>query len=92
KFAYQVAVEYNIKHPQSWDENSMAGPDWFSGFMKRRHNLSMRSAQATSLARATGFNRANVEAFFMKLGDVIERYSFDGCDIWNMDETGVNKG
>ena len=25
----------------------------------------------------------------MKLADVIERYSFDACDIWNMDETGV---
>ncbi|KAL0970008.1 hypothetical protein UPYG_G00235870 [Umbra pygmaea] len=64
KFAYQLAVEYNIKHPQSWDENNMAGPDWFSGFMKRHPNLSMRSAQATSLARATSFNRTNVEAFF----------------------------
>lgn len=27
--------------------------------------------------------------FFKKLGDVNERYSFDGSDIWNMDETGV---
>lgn len=59
----------------------MAGPDWFSGFIKRHPNVSVRSAQVTSLAQATSFNRTNVEEFFKKLGDVIERYSFDGCDM-----------
>lgn len=27
--------------------------------------------------------------FFNSLGQVIERYNFDGSDIWNVDETGV---
>lgn len=67
----------------------MAGPDWFTFFMKRNPNLSMRSPEATSLTRATSFNHINVERFFNSLGQVIKRYSFDGSDIWNMDETGV---
>ncbi|KAM3606707.1 uncharacterized protein V6R79_021771 [Siganus canaliculatus] len=89
KFAYQLAIEYNCKHPKSWDENHMAGPDWFSSFMKRQPNLSIRSAQPTSLSRATSFNRTNVERFFKKLGEVIEKHRLDGNDMWNVDETGV---
>ncbi|XP_043961462.1 uncharacterized protein LOC122824665 [Gambusia affinis] len=89
KFAYQLAVTYNIKHPQTWDEKQMAGPDWFTLFMKRNPSLSIRSPEATSLTRATSFNRPNVEGFFNSLGQVIERYNFDGSDIWNVDETGV---
>ncbi|RXN36342.1 tigger transposable element-derived 6-like protein [Labeo rohita] len=89
KFAYQLLVEYNIPQPQTWDEKKMAGPDWFTSFMKRNPRLSVRSPQATSLSRATSFNRANVELFFSRLGEVIEKNGFDGSDIWNVDETGV---
>uniref|UniRef100_A0A3B3VQH9 Uncharacterized LOC106935542 n=1 Tax=Poecilia latipinna TaxID=48699 RepID=A0A3B3VQH9_9TELE len=88
EFAYQLAVTYNIKHPQTWDEKQMAGPDWFTLFMKRNPSLSLRSPEATSLTRATSFNRQNVERFFNSLGQVIKRYNFDGSDIWNVDETG----
>lgn len=28
-FAYQLTAKYNTKH-QSWGENNIAGPDWFS--------------------------------------------------------------
>ncbi|XP_065124996.1 uncharacterized protein [Paramisgurnus dabryanus] len=89
KFAYQLAVEFNIKHPQTWNEKKMAGPDWFSSFMKRNPRLSVRSPQATSLSRATSFNRANVELFFNRLREVIDKNGFDGSDIWNVDETSV---
>lgn len=67
----------------------MAGPDWFTFFMKRNLSRSLRSPEATSLTRATSFNRTNVKHFFNSLGQVIERYNFDGSDIWNVDETGV---
>uniref|UniRef100_A0A3B5KSA6 HTH psq-type domain-containing protein n=1 Tax=Xiphophorus couchianus TaxID=32473 RepID=A0A3B5KSA6_9TELE len=83
KFAYLLAVTYNIKHPLTWDEKQMAGPDWFTLFMKRIPSLSIRSPEAASLTRATSFNRQNVERFFNSLGQVIERYNFDGSDIWN---------
>ena len=42
----------------------MAGADWFGGFMKRR------TAESTSIAKATSFNLHNVEAFFAKLDEV----------------------
>jgi hypothetical protein len=64
RFAYTYAVACNRKVPLSWTENEMAGPDWFASFLKRHKSLSIRTPQATSMARATSFNRANVELFF----------------------------
>ncbi|ROL45081.1 hypothetical protein DPX16_22884 [Anabarilius grahami] len=45
--------------------------------MKRNPRLSVRSPQATSLSRATSFNCANVELFFSRLGEVIDKNGFD---------------
>ncbi|CAI9732662.1 Hypothetical predicted protein [Octopus vulgaris] len=75
--------------PPTWHETEMAGEDWFSGYLQRHKNLSTRSPQATSLARATSFNKTNVAMFFYQLAEVMLRYKFDPFNIYNMDETGI---
>lgn len=89
RLAYDLAVKYNIEKPESWERNRTAGADWFSGFMRRNPELSIRCAQATSLSRATSFNRTNVDAFFDNLEKVMTRDSFEPHKIYNMDETGI---
>ncbi|XP_067130446.1 uncharacterized protein [Centruroides vittatus] len=67
----------------------MAGPDWFTGFLKRHPRLSIRTPQATSLSKPTSFNKTNVDAFFTNLGNLFERRHFRPNDIYNVDETGI---
>ena len=57
--------------------------------MKRHRNISVRQPEATSLSRAMNFNKPNVNLFFEKLADVMERHHFHPEDIWNVDETGA---
>lgn len=89
RLAFDLAKHFHVVRPPSWDENELASEDWFSGFMKRHPELSIRCAQATSLSRATSFNRTNVESFFNHLTTVMDRHSFAPQDIFNMDETGI---
>ncbi|GBP15795.1 hypothetical protein EVAR_93972_1 [Eumeta japonica] len=67
RLAYDLAIKYNLKKPESWDRDKMAGTDWFSAFLKRNPELSIRCAQATSLSRATSFYRTNVDAFLITM-------------------------
>ena len=87
--AYQCAKHFNITMAPSWVEREQAGTDWFTGFLKRHANLSIRTPEATSIGRASAFNRTNVDIFFHKLGPVLDRHMFEAKDIWNVDETRV---
>ncbi|XP_011136537.2 uncharacterized protein LOC105181464 [Harpegnathos saltator] len=89
KLAYELTIKYNLSRPRTWDDNEMASEEWFQMFMKRNHELSVRAAQATSLSRATSFNKSNVDAFYDNLTIVMDRYKFEPQDIYNTDETGI---
>lgn len=58
--------------------------------MRRHQELSLRTAESTSLQRAAGFNKAQVDRFFDKLFSLIEKYKFSPSSIFNADETGVS--
>jgi hypothetical protein len=64
RLAYQYAIQEKCVVPFSWSVKKEAGKDWLYGFMKRHRDLSIRKPQATSLSRATSFNKHNVGAFF----------------------------
>jgi hypothetical protein len=87
--AYQLALQNNVRHPFS-SVNGRAGPDWLQGFMKRHREISLRQPEATSAARARAFNRRSVTKFYDLLGSLMDKYHFDSCNIWNVDETNIS--
>ncbi|KAJ8957511.1 hypothetical protein NQ318_020545 [Aromia moschata] len=62
QLAFDFAQANNI--PNNFNKDSkMASKKWIYGFLHRHKNISLRKPEATSYARATGFNRAVGEAF-----------------------------
>ena len=51
------------------------------------HNLSLGVSKATSVARATAFNKTNLSIYFNNLHSVMGKHKFDPGQIHNMDET-----
>ncbi|KAK6993607.1 tigger transposable element-derived protein 6 [Biomphalaria glabrata] len=86
--AYQIAEKNGLSHRFNKTEG-MAGKDWFRDF-KKRHNLSLRQPEATSLARSTGLNKIAVNRFFDKLESIITENKLDALRIFNTDETALS--
>ena len=55
---------------------------------KKPKCVSIRSPQATSIARATAFNQTTVNEFFDNCSAVLEKEKFEGFAVWNVDEIG----
>ena len=87
KLAYEFAIKNELQVPDSWKKNKQAGRDWWGGF-KKRQNLSIRSPEATSFARAVAFNPATLNRFYDNLSQVMNTFKFLPADIYNCDETG----
>lgn len=86
--AYKYAEKLGVDHRFNKDKKE-AGKDFFYDFMKRFPDISLRTAEATSLQRAAGFNREQVDRFFDKLTDLMDKFNFSPSKIFNADETGV---
>lgn len=87
--AYDLAEHFKLPH-QFNKSKKIAGNKFYRGFIKRHPEFSLRCAQSTSMQRAQGFNKEQVNAFFAKLEELMEKYSFPPSKIFNCDETGVS--
>ena len=87
--AYEVACKNRIKHP--FDHKSKkAGKDWLYGFLKRYPGLSLRSPEPTSLSRAIGFRKTEVDKFYNNLENVLTKEHIPATDVYNCDEVGMS--
>lgn len=90
KLAYDFAMANKTvlrKGLENWNNTKMAGKEWLLHFLKR-HKLSLRTPEQTSLSRATSFNRYNVAKFYENLKEILDANKFEPQDIYNLDETG----
>lgn len=83
----QLAEKNGISHPF---KNGQADKAWFSTFMKRHEELSLRKPEPTSKARAAGFNRVVVSNFYDLLHDQLTKHKLTPDRIYSVDETGFS--
>ncbi|XP_043228646.1 uncharacterized protein LOC122384902 [Amphibalanus amphitrite] len=85
RLAFQYAEKNRLNHRF---KNGIAGKDWLISFLKRNKDLSLRTPEATSAARAKGFNKEVVSKFFDILVEAGK--SVKGPHVvYNVDETGI---
>lgn len=87
KLVFEYAERNKLEHRFN-KEKKTAGKDWVYSFCKR-HTLSLRCPEKTSLARAAGFNRPQVELFFKNLEQVLNDKKILPHRLYNMDESGM---
>lgn len=87
--AFQLAEKNHIKHPFS-TEKRKAGFEWLRGFRKRNPDITLRTPEATSAARARAFNKPVVDKFFAILHEIQDAKRFSAHRIYNVDETGLS--
>ena len=89
KLAYQIAEANKIK--TRFDHNEkLAGKKWLKWFLQRHPEISLRLPEATSLGRASGFNKCQIDLFFTLLSDLTEKNALTADRIYNMDESGIS--
>lgn len=86
KLAYEIAEKNKLKTRFN-QETKSAGKEWYTGFIKRHPILSLRTPEATSLARAAGFNKTVVHAFFDIFETIIQENKITPDRLFNADET-----
>jgi len=62
RLTYQIAKANNIT--RFHESKQKAGKEWLRCFLNRHPEISLRTPEATSLARAAGFNQQCVGSFF----------------------------
>ncbi|XP_055633226.1 uncharacterized protein LOC129773613 [Toxorhynchites rutilus septentrionalis] len=88
KLAFDLAEKNGLPHPFN-KCTKMAGKAWLSNFLKRNPKLSFRKPEATSAARARGFNKPAVSAFYDLLEEALKDPKLTPDRVLNADETSV---
>ncbi|KAF2883233.1 hypothetical protein ILUMI_22938 [Ignelater luminosus] len=88
--AFDYAHYNKLQYPESWSKNKKAGEDWLQRFLSRHTNLTLKTPESTSVARAKGFNRHKVCHFYENLESAIEKNNIEASKLYNMDETGIS--
>lgn len=87
--AFQFAEKNHIQHRFNTDRKR-AGWDWLIGFRARNPDISLRSPEATSAARAQGFNKPQVQKFFDLLERTLTEQDISFDRIFNVDESALS--
>ena len=87
--AMEFAMRNDVHVPENWLRDSNAGQEWMIGFMRRHAQLSIRIPEATTLGRATAFNKFTKDKFMDSVEKVYERYEFTPDRIYNCHETAL---
>ena len=89
KLAYDLAKANDVQHTFN-HEKKMAGKKWFYSFMRRNKELSIRVPESTSIARAQGFNKERVHAYFQLLKKIYDEEQLTPDRLFNMDESNLS--
>nr|XP_023011718.1 uncharacterized protein LOC111502004 [Leptinotarsa decemlineata] len=84
------STKWKNHHANDKDKYEKAGDDWLSSFLSRHNQISLRTPEATSVARAKGFNRREVGRFYENLEDLTAKHDINASRLYNMDETGIS--
>ena len=68
----------------------MGGRDFVAGFSIRHSNVSLRKPEAISLNRVYGLNKVSVDKYFKNLAKILDTYSLESQQIFNLDESGLS--
>ncbi|KZR96754.1 Uncharacterized protein APZ42_008723, partial [Daphnia magna] len=88
KLAHTHAIKNRIKIPVNWKLNNIASADWLIAFLKRNARPSIRKPEATSQARAAGFNQPVVSLFSDHLRNVYAKHNQLVAWDWLMSQDG----
>jgi len=89
KLAFDLAEANNVPHKFN-REKGMAGKKWFYSFMQRHQELSVREPESTYIARAQGFNKERVRAYFDLLRKIYDEEKLTPDRLFNMGESNLS--
>lgn len=87
ELVFEFAEANKIPHPF---KKLSAGDDWFKGFKERNPDITLRTPEPTSVARARGFNKPQVNRFYDLYSEILEKYKINATTLYNVDETGIH--